>query len=120
MLCIVNGYAQSWPLYTKNPRVHAVAILAVAEHEPQATTGTSPTPSAHPTAASVTASAEATKYATLSDAATPDHVAVFQPVVVDLPAAHRVVLRIDSVYSGTTVERLADTSLSEIEFWAAR
>jgi hypothetical protein len=54
---------------------------------------------------------------TLSDAGSPDHVAQFQSVSVDLPPVRRLALRIESVYSGTTVGRLADTSLSEIEFW---
>lgn len=144
LLCVVNGYAQSWPLYTKNARVRALAVTGLAEDEafgtstrsasaPASTTETESTETPNTdslTAESLTAatlttatltteSGSTTRYATLSDAGTPEHVAVFQSVSVDLPPVRRLAIRIDSVYSGTTVGRLADTSLSEIEFWAA-
>lgn len=115
LLCVVNGYAQSWPLYLKNARVRTLAVITLGEHETAATPDRSTTSPASDTAATTTEAA--TRFATLSDAGTPDHVAVFQPVNVDLPAAQRLELRIESVYSGTRVGRVDDTSLSEIEFW---
>jgi hypothetical protein len=116
LLCIVNGYAQSWALYTKNARVRTLAVLTPARPQSsQPSDRLMPAPTSVTTA--TTTEAAATRFATLSDAGTPDHVAVFQPVTLDLPATDRLELRIESVYSGTQVGRVDDTSLSEIEFW---
>jgi len=117
MLCVVNGYAQSWALYTKNARVRALAVVALEQHGSVSTAGQPPSQSATPLPLPSPSDASTIRYVTLSDAGSPDHVAQFQSESVDLPPVRRLALRIESVYSGTTVGRLADTSLSEIEFW---
>lgn len=121
-LCIVNGYGQSWALYAKNPRVRALAITASQHTEEAASGPRRPQPSRtdNPPSTPAGATAEPSKLLTLTDAGTQDHVAVFQTAPVDFSGVGSLTLRIMSVYSGTTVGRLPDTSISEIEFWGPR
>ncbi len=93
LLCIVDGYALTWDLYQKNPRIRSIGI---------STGGNDVTT------------------APLADAGTKDRFAVFQEVrsVEALSSARVIRLTIVGVYGGSGRQRYADTSLSEVEFWA--
>ena len=93
LLCIVNGYALTWDLYQKNPRVVRSLDISGGGNE----VATAP----------------------LADAGTEDRSAFFQEVrsVESLPSSQVIRLTIGGVYGGTGRQRYADTSLSEVEFW---
>lgn len=93
LLCVVNGYALTWDLYQKNPRIRGVDIVG----DNQASVST-----------------------TLTDPGTSEHFAVFQDVRLDLDAIRTVKITITSVYGGTGRKHYTDASLSEIEFWGPR
>ncbi|KRF47715.1 hypothetical protein ASH01_21150 [Terrabacter sp. Soil811] len=121
LLCIVNGYGQSWPLYTRNPRVRALAVTASQDEDVLAAApGQQRVLRNVPTqGGDTTPDGAANRLLTLTDAGTQDHVAVFQTAEVDFTDVRTLTLRIVSVYSGVTVDRFPDTSISEIEFWGS-
>jgi hypothetical protein len=92
LLCIVNGYALTWDLYQKNPRVRILDISAGGNN---------------------------VAAAPLTDDGTENRFAFFQEVrgAESLPSSHVIRLTIRGVYGATGRQRYADTSLSEVEFW---
>lgn len=93
MVCLVDGYAESWDLYKRNSRVRLLTA----------------------------SSDQGSREALLTDAATPDRPAVYQPVNVPTGETTSLTLTIDSAYAAqrdtATTQAYPDTSISEVEVW---
>ena len=94
LVCIVDGYAESWDLYKRNSRVRLLRV----------------------------ATDQGTRTALLADAGTPDRPAVYQPLNTATGSTSRITLTIVSAYAAqrdaASATAYADTSISEVEVWA--
>jgi hypothetical protein len=96
LICLVDGYAESWPLYEKNSRVRLLQVHTDA----------------------------GTRASLLRDAGSPEHPAVYQQLNAPKGKTSTVTLTILSAYSAqldvaTGPRGYADTSISEIEVWSS-
>jgi hypothetical protein len=89
LLCVINGYANTWDLYQRNARVRGLDVVAD----------------------------DSSKNIILSDAGSPDHPAAFQDVSLDMES-EQLQLTITSAYAGSGRDRYTDTSISEVEVWS--
>ena len=96
LLCVVNGYAESWDLYKRNSRIRLLTIDTQ----------------------------QGTRAALLSDAGSPDRPAVYQPADVPPGKTTYLTMTIKGAYAAqrdtTTALAYADTSISEVEIWTAQ
>jgi hypothetical protein len=96
LICVVNGYAESWALYEKNSRVRLLEVR----------------------------SQRGTRTSLLLDEGSPDHPAVYQQLNLTLGTTSYVELTIRSAYSAQldngVNQGYADTSISEVEIWTKR
>jgi hypothetical protein len=96
LVCLVDGYAESWDLYKRNSRARLLTV------ETQ----------------------QGTRAALLSDAGSPDRPAVYQPVNIAPGMTSYLTLTIKGAYAaqrdGTATLAYSDTSISEVEVWAAQ
>jgi hypothetical protein len=95
LVCVVDGYAESWDLYKRNSRVRLLSVET----------------------------AQGTRSALLADAGSPDHPAVYQDVNVARGDSTYVSFTVKSAYAAqrdtTATQAYPDTSVSEVEVWAA-
>jgi len=96
LVCIVDGYAESWDLYKRNSRVRLLKVD----------------------------SDQGTRTALLADAGSPDRPAVYQQLNTEAGPTSRLTLTIVSAYAAQRDSALTtaypDTSISEVEVWAAK
>jgi len=96
LICIVDGYAESWDLYKRNSRVRQLSV----------------------------STEQGTRSALLADAGSPDRPAVYQQVNSEPGVTSYVDLKITSAYAAQrdTAVTLAypDTSISEVEIWITK
>jgi hypothetical protein len=95
LVCVVDGYAESWDLYKRNSRVRLLNVET----------------------------AQGTRSALLADAGSPDRPAVYQDVNVVRGDSTYVSFTVKSAYAAqrdtTATQAYPDTSVSEVEVWAA-
>lgn len=93
LICVVNGYGESWRLYSINARVRRLATSTQRGHSESI----------------------------LLDAATPNTPAIYQPVQVPRGDTNVIDLTINSAYAAQernpATSGYSDTSLSEVEVW---
>ena len=93
LVCVVNGYAQSWDLYKRNSRAR---LLFLDTSQGQLS-------------------------AMLADAGTPDRPAVYQEVSCPTGSTSHIKMTLRSAYAAqqdtARTKSYADTSISEVEVW---
>jgi hypothetical protein len=96
LICVVNGYAESWDLYKRNSRVRELKVTTDA----------------------------GVQTALLTDGASSEQPAIYQEVNLATGATSTVKFEIRSAYAAqrdeVAVQSYADTALSEIEIWTER
>lgn len=94
LVCVVNGYAESWDLYKRNSRARVLEVTT----------------------------SEGERFAMLSDAGSPDRPAVYQEVDCPDGRTSQLTLTLRSAYAaqrdGSRTRAYPDTSISEVEVWA--
>jgi hypothetical protein len=95
LICVVDGYTESWDLYKRNSRVRLLEVT----------------------------SDRGSRTALLADAGSPDRPAVYQQVNTETGPTARITLTIMSAYAAqrdtSSTLSYSDTSISEVEVWAA-
>ena len=95
LVCIVDGYAESWDLYKRNSRVRLLKVD----------------------------SDQGPRTALLADAGSPDRPAVYQQLNIEIGPTSHITLTVVSAYAAqrdsALITAYPDTSISEVEIWAA-
>jgi hypothetical protein len=93
LVCVVNGYSQSWDLYKRNSRAR---LLGVSTDQGRAS-------------------------AMLTDAGSPDRPAVYQQISCPTGATSHLKMSLESAYAAqqdtSRIKAYPDTSISEVEVW---
>ncbi len=96
LVCVVNGYAESWDLYRRNSRARLVDIVTD----------------------------QGRRSSLLADAATPDRPAVYQAANSPQGPTQEITFTLVSAYAAQrdppTAPAYPDTSVSEVEVWVAK
>jgi hypothetical protein len=94
LVCVVNGYAQSWDLYKRNSRARLLSVVTDRGH----------------------------RSAMLDDAGSPDRPASYQQISSPSGWTSHLKLEVESAYAAqqdtSRTKAYPDTSLSEVEVWA--
>jgi hypothetical protein len=96
LVCVVNGYAQSWDLYKRNSRARLISVTT----------------------------SRGQRSAILTDAGSPDRPAVYQQISCPTGTISQIKMTLESAYAAqqdsSRTQSYPDTSISEVEVWARR
>ena len=95
LVCVVNGYSQSWDLYKRNSRARLISVETSQGHTS----------------------------AMLTDAGSPERPAVYQAISSPTGSTPHIKMTLESAYAAqqdtSRTKAYPDTSISEVEIWAS-